>query len=409
MSALTSLDVLRPKSALARVLTGLALRLVPSVFALLRRFWPIPHFGKTYAVTRYDDVIEVFASDTAFGVPYKPKLDRLMAGEPFILGLADGPDYRAAITALRSVMRSDDLPALATKVETQADAIIAGCGGRIEMVDALVRRISFDFLGDYLGVPAPPVGDLRVWATRLFEYQFVSSDAALVAEVDEIAPALRDHIQGEMDRRRGGTDGKDDVLTRCLARQRDGDAWFTDANIRTALTGMIVGGPPQPPMVVPQAIEQLLRRPDALAGAQAAARSGDDDALWGYIVEAMRFDPLGPGLPRVAKADATIAEGTPRATRVPAGASVMACFQSAMMDDRRVADPKRFDPTRPPGDYVHFGHGMHECFGRFINRATLHLMVKPLLARPNLRRATGKAGYLRKNGAFAEALTVEFD
>jgi len=231
----------------------------------------------------------------------------------------------------------------------------------------------------------------------------------LVAEVDAIAPALRDHIQVEMERRRNGTDAKDDVMARCLARQRDGDAWFTDANIRTALTGMIVGGPPQPPMVVPQAIEQLLRRPNMLAGAQAAARRGDDDALWGYVIEAMRFDPLGPGLPRVARTDTVIAEGTPRATRVPAGATVMACFQSAMMDERRVADPKHFDPTRPSGDYVHFGHGVHECFGRFINRATLHLMVKPLLARPGLRRAAGKAGHLRKNGAFAEALTVEFD
>ena len=53
-------------------------------------------------------------------------------------------------------------------------------------------------------------------------------------------------------------------------------------------------------MVVPQALEQLLRRPDALAGAQQAARDGDDKLLAGYFFEAMRFDPLGPALPRVA-------------------------------------------------------------------------------------------------------------
>ena len=36
-------------------------------------------------------------------------------------------------------------------------------------------------------------------------------------------------------------------------------------------------------------------------------------------------------------------------------------------------------------------------------------MLKPLLKRENLRRAPGAAGKLRKNGAFAESLTVEFD
>ena len=40
------------------------------------------------------------------------------------------------------------------------------------MVDTLVRRVTFDVLGDYFGVPKPPDGDLRVWATRLFEFQF---------------------------------------------------------------------------------------------------------------------------------------------------------------------------------------------------------------------------------------------
>ena len=39
----------------------------------------------------------------------------------------------------------------------------------------------------------------------------------------------------------------------------------------------------------------------------------------------------------------------------------------------------------------------------------LHLMLKPLLKRANLRRAPGRAGRLRKNGPFAASLTVTFD
>jgi hypothetical protein len=52
---------------------------------------------------------------------------------------------------------------------------------------------------------------------------------------------------------------------------------------------------------------------------------------------------------------------------------------------------------------------MHECFGRYINHATLHRMLKPLLRRPNLRRAPGQEGRLRKNKIFAERLCVCHD
>ena len=123
----------------------------------------------------------------------------------------------------------------------------------------------------------------------------------------------------------------------------------------------------------------------------------------------MRFDPLAPGLPRVARADAVIARGTRRETRVAAGDTVLAAFASAMMDPRRVAHPARFDPHRPDCDHIHFGYGLHQCFGIHINKATLHLMLKPLLKRSGLRRAAGKAGLLSKIGAFAEALTVEWN
>ena len=411
MNALTARNVLRPgKKGVARLIERLVFWGMPYAFAFLRRWKPIFKAGSMVLTSRHDDVREVFATDPAFGVPYKPKLDVIMGGQPFFLGMGDTPQYHADTAAMRKVIRPDDLPVLARQVEAMAEGIVAAAPGRIEVVDTLVRRVTFSALGDYFGVPDPPGGDLRVWGTRLFEFQFVGSmtDKALRAEVDQIAPALRAHIQNEISRRRADP-GKDDVLARCLAEQKAGTPGFSDDQIRTSLMGFIVGGPPQPPMVVPQAMEQLMRRPDALAGAQAAARADDDALLAKYVTEAMRFDPLAPGLPREVLADFTLARGTKHQKTIPAGATVLAAFASAMMDPRRVADPKRFDPHRPASDYIHFGYGLHQCFGIHINRATLHLMLKPLLKRQNLRRASGSAGKLRKNGPFAESLTLLFD
>jgi cytochrome P450 len=411
MNALTSRDVLRPASSgLKPAITGWVMRRMPALFTALRAVWPIPRVGKLVAVTRYDDVREVFSNDSAFGVPYKPQLDVIMGGQPFFLGMADTPQYRADTAAMRRVMRPDDIVGrLAPAVEAEAEAIVAEAGGRLEVVDGLVRRVTFDVFGAYFGVSDPPDGDLRVWGTRLFEFQFVDQGAAIRAEVDEIAPALRQHLQTEIERRRASRISHDDVLGRCLEMQGRGEPGFSDDQIRTSLMGFIVGGPPQPPMVVPQALEQLLRRPAALAGAQEAARRNDDALLAGYVLEAMRFDPLAPALPRVALADCEIAAGTSRARKVAKGATVLVAFSSAMMDERRVPEPRRFNPRRLPHEYMHFGCGLHTCFGLHINQAVLPLMLKPLLKRPGLRRARGPDGRLRKRGAFADRLNVEFD
>ncbi|WP_026363138.1 cytochrome P450 [Methylopila sp. M107] len=411
MSALASKDVLRPGATGAKAALGAwAFSKYPLVFRALRRLWPIPHYKRTYAVTLYDDVREVYLSDDRFGVPYRDKLDVIMGGEPFFLGMDDPKAHDADVRAMRDVVLAPDIPnRLAPHVESAAEAIVATGNGKLEVVDQLVRRVTFDVYSDYLGVPTPDGYDLKVWATRLFEFQFADfgNDPDLRKEVDEIAPALRAHIDGEIAARKQSGRTVDDVLGRCLALQPARPDEFSDVKIRTALMGFMVGGPPQPPMVVPQALEQLLLRPTELERAQLAARANDHAALAGVVFEAMRFDPLAPALPRVALGDQVIAKGTRRATDVPNGATVHVAFSSAMRDSRRVPAPETFDPARPANAFIHFGLGRHMCFGARMNEALLPLMLKPLLRRKNLRHAPG--GRLVKRGAFSDRLNVLFD
>ena len=410
MSVLASLDCYRPTRGLKRWITGAVLNALPTVFGLLRRWKPIVGLGGMWLVTRYDDVLEAFTADRAFGVPYAGNLAVITGGEPFFLGLPNSPQYHAQLDAMRAVFLAADLARLGEAAEARAAALVAAAPGRIDVVD-LIRRVTFGIFGDYLGIPEPANGRLDVWSSRLFEYQFTGSpaDKPWTAEAAEIAAAFRAHIDAAIATRKSAGGGEDDVLGRCLARAAAGEVGYSDIEIRTALLCMIVGGPPQPPMVVPQAIEQLLRRPSWLAAAGEAARAGDDRRLHDIVYEAMRFDPLAPGLKRLVIEDYTVARGTPHEKTVPRGKTLIVAFASAMMDERRVPDPAHFDPNRRPHEYVHFGHGMHECFGRMINDATLHRMVKPLLARPGLRRVPGGAGHLVKNGPFSESLGVVLD
>jgi cytochrome P450 len=411
--ASTSADVLRPaRGGPVGRLAEWAFAHAGTGFRLLRAVRPIARFGKTYVVTRYDDVREAFLADHDFRVPYKTKLDVIMGGEPFFLGMDDTPEYRRDTMAFRLAVRREDVAArLAPETAARAEAIVAQAGGRLEVVDALARTVTFEVLGRYFGITDPPGGDLRVWATRLFEFQFADGgdDPELRKEVDQIAPALRAHIDQLIAGRHRGPGLEDDVLGRCLDLQAKRAPELSDVEIRSALIGFVVGGLPQPPMVAPQVLEQLLRRPDELAAAQEAARRDDDKLLAGYVFEALRFDPLAPGLQRTAAHAHRLAEGSRRSVVIPEGASVLVAFSSAMMDQRRIPSPGEFRPDRLPHEYMHFGHGLHTCFGIHINHAMIPLILKPLLRREGLRRARGKLGRLTKRGAFADRLWVEYD
>ncbi len=383
---------------------------LPTIFALFRRIWPIGKLGKSHFALLHDDVREVLLTDTAFEVPYGEKLKVLMQGQTVFIGMQDGPAYRSQLDRLESLAHKSDLAELAAKAERRAEEIVASADGELEVVDQLFRTVTFEVLQDYFGVTDPPDGDLRVWSTRMFEYQFLASDAPLVAQIDRMAPALFRHIGNILETRRAqGDERETDLLGRALARQRQGEEGWDDLFICTMLSALIIGGPPQPPMVLPQAIEQLLRRENAVASAHQAAVAGDDVLTFGHIFEALRFDPIAPLLPRIATRDYVIAQGTKRAHKVAKGDKVLAVIQSAMADPRRIPSPKCFIPTRQPYEYLHFGLGLHECFGRHINRAIFPAMCMPLLRRRNLRRAEGAAGRLSHKGLFPSALTVAFD
>ena len=117
--------------------------MLPFGFRVLRALPRNWRLGVVLA-TRYDEVREVFLNDRAFRVPYAEKLDVIMGGHPFFLGMDDTEEYRRDTEAMRKVIRTDDIPArLVPEVERLGDDIVAAGGGRLEVVDA-VRRITFE-------------------------------------------------------------------------------------------------------------------------------------------------------------------------------------------------------------------------------------------------------------------------
>jgi cytochrome P450 len=89
---------------------------------------------------------------------------------------------------------------------------------------------------------------------------------------------------------------------------------------------------------------------------------------------------------------------------------VLAVNLSAMFDPLQMDAPESFRTDRPWHDYIVWGYGMHTCFGAYINRAVMPEILKPLLAKPGLRRAPGAAGRIDGGGTpFPQHFSVAWD
>jgi cytochrome P450 len=245
------------------------------------------------------------------------------------------------------------------------------------------------------------------WTRSIFRDVFLnlSNDPQVRAVAMQSASELRAYLNARISQRKAelaaGALPPDDLLTRMLLLQKS-TPWLDDAAIRRNLSGLLLGAVDTTSKASVQALDQLLRFPAAFREAQECARRGDAESVKSYLFEALRFDPLNPIFLRFARSDAALG-----GTTIPSGSLVFAGSLSAMFDPAAFADPMKFKPGRD--GYLHFGRGLHMCFGRYINEIQLPELLMSVLRLPGLRRATGRAGWIAYDGPFPDRLVLEFD
>ena len=385
------------------------------LFAELRDHRPIFVSPGPIVVTKSADVQEVLDRDRYFTVrPYAPKMERI-AGT-FILGTEEGPRYQRDVSILRLAVRRDDLPSIRAFVAATADQLIDEVMPRrkIEVVSSLSRRVPLRLVGHYFGVPGPDEATLYRWAHTMFWDIFANlSDDPTIREAAnvsgrEIGSYLDELIAQRRAEIDAGTSQADDVLTRLLRMQCNPSTSFDNATIRSNLIGLLVGAIDTTSKAIIHVIDELLRRPEQLRAARQAALDDNDELFGQYVAEALRFKPQNIFLVRLCEQPYTVARGTPRATAVKPGTIMFVANASAMRDGAEVEAPEEFRIDRPHYEYVHFGHGLHTCFGQYISRVQIEEVVKRLLRAAEIRRAQGPHGEIQYEQIFPSSFTVEF-
>lgn len=404
-------ELAKVQSEAMSFLDGLKAHLVrypEPIFAILRRVKPILILKNFALVTRFEDVQEVLARDQVFQVTYGEKMRAVTGGDNFFLGMQNSPEYLRDVSHMRSVVRREDIPGrISPFVQKTASDLVAEAGSQLDLVKQLSKAVPARWIADYFGCPLLSDEQIEAWGSVIFQYLFtdLDNDPTVARAADKAATEVREWLDETIAARKASRVVKDDVLGRCLLLQTAGLPAMDDVSIRNSLLGLLVGAIPTTSKCCAQALDQLFDRPDELKGAQAAALADDDALLEKYVFEALRFNPNNPALFRHTTEDYQLAKGSVHGTTISEGTSVIAATQSAMFDERIVDRPNEFLVDRPDYIYMHFGYGLHTCFGQYVNRVQVSGILKPLLKHPRLRRA----GELQYEGPFPSSLPLRLD
>ena len=289
--------------------------------------------------------------------------------------------------------------------------------GKLDVVQTLNYVVLIRLLGYYFGVPAPVESQMEKWQRTMFYdlfLNFTNNKKKHQLAVDS-GKERTSWVRGLIDERKKAlADGKeigDNLLNRLILLQQEPEySWVDDDTIRRNIGGLLTGIQETTSKAVIFVLEELFKRPEMLKGAIEASELRDMDRVKGYVMEALRFNPVQPGVLRFSENKQFIKKSDKKMYTVKGNRRVLALTSGAMFDPVTFKDPKKFDPSRE-SRYMNWGFALHECYGRYINTVTIPELTAAVLRLKNVRPGKGSAGRGAglKEGPFPNNYVVEFD
>ncbi len=391
-------------------------------FGLLRRLRPIFIAGGLVIVTRHDTVRTVLQRDTDFelGEFARP---RMLAGS-FVLDVDWRRSHAMQSKTILRAMHAGDPVRIASLSRASCVTTLQRARNQVD-VAALARQAAMAVIEDHYGVTPGTAGRDRMaaWLTELASAIVLLPPEATHQRrsVERAADRYRCHVRGLLTPGSAvmtatmGPFVHQDLLTRLVdqARSRHAPRWLDLDWVARMICGLSIFGMATVVRTATDAVDELLKRPAALASAQAAAARAQDDPepLRRHIYEALRFRPMLPVLARYCPRPTVLAVPERGARVVPAGATVLAPPLAAMHDPAAFPHPGEFrtDPdSRDIGQSLVFGTGIHRCIGQAYAESALIEVVGAVLRLPGLHRLSGRDGRIRYAGGAAARLNVGF-
>ncbi len=354
-------------------------------YAALRTYDPVRTMADgSVFLTRYEDVSIVYRSSAASSdkkVEFAPKFgdSPLYEHHTTSLVFSDPPLHtrvrRLILGALsqRAVSRME--PGVVQLVDGLLDAMQRK--QQVDLIDDFAAAIPVEVIGNLLAVPREARGPLRDWSLAILGALEPVPTAAML-EVGNRAVRDFSAFLDELiaDRRAHPLDANEDVLTRLIVGETDGER-LTHRELVHNCIFLLNAGHETTTNLIGNGLDTLLRRPDQMQ------RLRDDPSLANSAVEEMlRYEsPLQLNNRRLSD-DVELSD-----RRLAAGTFVTLCIGAANRDPAQFPDPDHFDVARKPNRHFAFGHGDHACAGMSVARLEGRIALSRLLARfPQIER-----------------------
>jgi cytochrome P450 len=256
----------------------------------------------------------------------------------------------------------------------------------IELIAKMAEKGSGDFVEDF-AIPLPvamiaqQIGldndpkQVKDWSDAAVDRfsQLISREREL-----ECARSFVDYqryMKGLIDDRRAN--GGDDLLTDLVEARVEGETPLTDEEIMSIMQQFMVAGNETTTSTIAGGLLQLIRNPDQMAKAKAAAGGRDPKLIQNMVEEMLRYESPSAGIWRVVKEDVELG-----GEKIAAGSMLQVRYAAANRDPAKFEDPDVFLIDRKNARaHLAFGKGPHMCVGNMLSRKEMFVAFDELLER----------------------------
>lgn len=341
----------------------------------------------TWVVYSYDLCSEAAAKPEVFSNDFTALMGR-EADEDIQAILAEGwPDLPTLLTADHPVhTRNRKLVNLAFSAP-RVNAIEADMRHKsIELIEAFADRGHCEFVEEF-GVPLPVAmiagqigldddpGRVKRWSDAAVDRFSQMVDHERKLECARSLVEFQHYIKGLIDDRKAN--GGNDLLTDLVEARVEGETPLSDPEIMSLMQQFMVAGNETTTSTLAGGLLQLIRNPDQMAKAKAAAGGRDPKVIMNLVEEALRYETPTAGMWRIVKQDTELG-----GMAIPAGSVVQLRYAAANRDPSKFPDPDRFDIERANArTHLSFGKGPHMCVGNMLSRKEMLVAFDELLER----------------------------
>jgi cytochrome P450 len=348
-----------------------------------------------FVVFSYDLCNEALGKIEVFSNNFQGTLSGALSGDPEVKAIiAEGwPQVDTLLTADPPVhTRYRKLVNLAfsakrvAAIEADIRAVV------IRLVERMATHGAVDFVADFaiplpvamiasqIGIEEADWPRVKRWSDAFVDRlgQMISRERELECAREVVE--YQHFVKARADERRSSP--RDDLLSDLVHAQVEGERPLDDAELLSVMQQLMVAGNETTTSALAGGLLQLIRNPDQMARAVAAADAHDDRAIINLVEEVLRTESPTSGMWRVVRQD-TVLGGV----AIPAGAMAQLRYAAANRDPAKYPEPDRFDMSRENArTHLAFGKGIHMCVGNMLSRKEMALAFGELL-----RRLTGFA------------------